>query len=359
MAVARPVVNIYGTDGVVTSNTAKMPGVFTAPLRHDILNTVHDQMKMNSRQAYAVSTKAGHQHSAESWGTGRAVSRIPRVSGSGTHRSGQGAFGNMCRGGHMFAPTKTWRRWHRRINVQQKRYAMCSAIAATGVPALVMARGHRVDHIPELPLVVSNEMESVKKTKDAVKVLKLLKAWPDIQKVYKSQRFRAGRGKMRNRRRIQKRGPIIVYRKDDGIVKGFRNIPGVTLIKVNALNILKLAPGGHMGRFTIWTSSAFRKLDKLYGTKKTGSVTKSGFHLPMAKMNNSDLGRLLHCREVTSVLRRQKMECLRPGPKVKKNPLNNMQALLKLNPNALNEKNLRKNRQQTAEKSKKKQVKSE
>lgn len=84
---------------------------------------------------------SGHQTSAESWGTGRAVARIPRVRGGGTHRSGQGAFGNMCRGGRMFAPTKTWRRWHRRINVQQKRYAMCSAIAATGIPALVMSKG--------------------------------------------------------------------------------------------------------------------------------------------------------------------------------------------------------------------------
>ncbi len=31
----------------------------------------------------------GHQTSAESWGTGRAVARIPRVRGGGTHRSGQ------------------------------------------------------------------------------------------------------------------------------------------------------------------------------------------------------------------------------------------------------------------------------
>lgn len=84
----------------------------------------------------------GHQTSAESWGTGRAVARIPRVRGGGTHRSGQGAFGNMCRGGRMFAPTKTWRRWHRKINTNQKRYAICSAIAATGVPALVMSKGN-------------------------------------------------------------------------------------------------------------------------------------------------------------------------------------------------------------------------
>ena len=41
----------------------------------------------------------------------------------------------------MFAPTKTWRRWHRKVSLAQKRYAMCSAIAATGVPALVMAKG--------------------------------------------------------------------------------------------------------------------------------------------------------------------------------------------------------------------------
>ena len=36
-----------------------------------------------------MSAKAGHQTSAESWGTGRAVARIPRVGGGGTHRSGQ------------------------------------------------------------------------------------------------------------------------------------------------------------------------------------------------------------------------------------------------------------------------------
>lgn len=84
---------------------------------------------------------SGHQTSAESWGTGRAVARIPRVRGGGTHRSGQGAFGNMCRGGRMFAPTKVWRRWHRKININQKRYAMCSAVAASGITSLVQSKG--------------------------------------------------------------------------------------------------------------------------------------------------------------------------------------------------------------------------
>lgn len=99
---------------------------------------------------------SGHQTSAESWGTGRAVARIPRVRGGGTHRSGQGAFGNMCRGGRMFAPTKPWRRWHRRINVNQKRYAIVSAIAACGVPALVQSKGKYFNFYSTLTLFVSN-----------------------------------------------------------------------------------------------------------------------------------------------------------------------------------------------------------
>ena len=85
---------------------------------------VHTDLAKNKRQPYAVKFEAGMQSSAESWGTGRAVSRIPRVPGGGTHRAGQGAFGNMCRGGRMFAPTKTWRRWHRKVNINQKRCAL-------------------------------------------------------------------------------------------------------------------------------------------------------------------------------------------------------------------------------------------
>ena len=72
-----------------------MPAVFKAPIREDVVHFVHTSMAKNKRQPYAVSRKAGHQTSAESWGTGRAVARIPRVRGGGTHRSGQGAFGNV------------------------------------------------------------------------------------------------------------------------------------------------------------------------------------------------------------------------------------------------------------------------
>ncbi|RCH83191.1 60S ribosomal protein L4, partial [Rhizopus azygosporus] len=106
MSAARPVINVYADSGKNVTSTVPLPAVFKAPIRPDIVNFVHTNMAKNKRQPHSVSAKAGEQTSAESWGTGRAVARIPRVNGSGTHRAGQAAFGNMCRGGRMFAPTK-------------------------------------------------------------------------------------------------------------------------------------------------------------------------------------------------------------------------------------------------------------
>jgi len=329
---ARPLITVYSEKNEASGETISLPSVFKAPIRPDVVNFVHQQMSKNSRQPYCVSKEAGHQTSAESWGTGRAVARIPRVRGGGTHRSGQGAFGNMCRGGRMFAPTKPWRRWHRRINVNQKRYAIVSAIAASGVPALVQSKGHMVQEVPEFPLVVSDKIQEYNKTKQAVIFLRRIKAWNDIQKVYKSQRFRAGKGKMRNRRRIQRRGPLIIYGQDQGLRKAFRNIPGVDLMNINKLNLLKLAPGGHVGRFVIWTKSAFDQLDALYGTWRKESQLKDGYNLPFPKMANTDLARLLKSDEIRKVLRTPRKKIVRSVKKL--NPLNNTRAMLRLNPYA-------------------------
>jgi len=249
---------------------------------------------------------AGHETSAESWGTGRAVARIPRVKGGGSHRSGQAAFGNMCRGGHMFAPTKVYRRWHRWVNVAQKRYAMCSAIAATGVPALVMAKGHHIEEIAEVPLVVSDKVQSYTKTKEAYVLLKRTRAYNDVDQVCKTKRMRAGKGKLRNRRRVLKKGPLIIYDQDHGLTRAFRNLPGVETISVDQLNILKLAPGGHVGRFCVWTESAFKKLDAIYGTWKKNSTEKKKWNLPQPKMAITDLSKLMKSEEIRQVLRAPK-----------------------------------------------------
>lgn len=65
-----------------------------------------------------------------------------------------------------------------------------------------------------MPLVVSDKVQSYTKTKEAYIMLKRTKAYNDIDQVCKTKRMRAGKGKMRNRRRIMKRGPLIVYDQD-------------------------------------------------------------------------------------------------------------------------------------------------
>jgi len=330
LSAARPLVTVYSEKSEASEKPVCLPAVFKAPIRPDIVSFIHHEVAKNHRQPYCVNRDAGHQTSAESWGTGRAVARIPRVRGGGTHRSGQGAFGNMCRGGHMFAPTKVYRRWHRRVNVAQKRYAICSAIAATGVPALVMAKGHRIEEIPEVPLVVSDKVQSYTKTKEAYILLKRTKAYNDVDQVCKTKRMRAGKGKMRNRRRIMKQGPLIVYDQDQGLTRAFRNLPGVDTISVDNLNILKLAPGGHVGRFCIWTESAFKKLDNLYGTWRKNSTEKKSWNLPQPKMAVTDLSKLLKSEEIRKVLRAPNRKINRAV--LKMNPLKNVKAMLQLNP---------------------------
>ena len=235
----RPLVTVHSYEGASVGQT-QLPAIFSAPLRADVVQTVHTHLNKNKRQPYAPNRLSGHQTAAESWGTGRAVSRIPRVPGGGTHRAGQAAFGNMCRGGHMFAPNKVWRRWHRKVNVNLKRYAICAAVAASGVTPLVMARGHKVDTVPEVPLVLSDDVQSITKTKQAVQLLKKIGAHEDIDKVMASRNLRRGKGKMRNRRYVMRKGPLVIYKDDSGIVKAMRNIPGVQLCHVERLNLLQV-----------------------------------------------------------------------------------------------------------------------
>merc|ERR1711874_409313 len=170
------------------------------------------------------------------------------------------------------------------------------------------------------------------KTKQAVEFLRRNKAWADVAKVYASRRMRAGKGKLRNRRHVQKLGPLVVYDQDQGITKAFRNIPGVDTIQVDNLNILKLAPGGHVGRFVIWTESAFKKLDDLYGTWRKPSATKAGWNLPQPKMANTDLSKLMKSEEIRKVLRAPNRKVNKAV--VKTNPLKNIRTMLQLNPYA-------------------------
>merc|ERR1712200_75296 len=194
------------------------------------------------------------------------------------------------------------------------------------------AKGHVINGINEVPLVVSDKVQAFQKTKEAVVFLRRNKAWADVAKVYATKRMRAGKGKLRNRRTVMKRGPLVIYDQDQGLTKAFRNIPGVDTISVDNLNLLKLAPGGHVGRFCIWTEGAFKKLDGLYGTWRKPSAVKNSWNLPQPKMANTDLSALLKSEAIRKVLRAPNRKVKRAV--VRTNPLKNIRTMLQLNPYA-------------------------
>jgi len=238
----------------------------------------------------------------------------------------------------MFNPTKTWRKWHRKTNVTQKRHALCACLAASGVPALVMARGHVIDEVPELPLVISDESNKISKTKEAYALLKTLGCVAELEKVRESRKIRCGKGKARNRRYVMKKGPLVVHNltkeesNEASLAKAFRNIPGVEVAHCDRLNLLQLAPGGAFGRFVIYTESAMKKLSKLYGTLKGGSELKKGYTIPRSCMTNTDITRIINSTEVQSALNTRKETPKIKACSQKKNPLKNRSVLGRLCP---------------------------
>ena len=62
----------------------------------------------------------------------------------------------------------------------------------------------------------------------------------DTEKAKASRNLRRGKGKMRNRRYVTRKGPLVVYAEDSGLVRAFRNIPGVDTQSVESLNLLQV-----------------------------------------------------------------------------------------------------------------------
>jgi large subunit ribosomal protein L4e len=144
------------------------------------------------------------------------------------------------------------------------RLALRSAVAATASKETVSSRGHIVDDVPDFPLIVVNDIQTLEKTKDVEDAFVNIGVWPDIFRVKESRKIRAGKGKMRGRKMKQAVGPLLVIDEDGGIAKAARNLPGVDVVTVDTLNVELLAPGTHPGRLTIWTRGTLGTVDTLF-----------------------------------------------------------------------------------------------
>jgi len=238
-----------------------LPPVFATPLRPDVIKRAVLAIQSHQFQPQGRDPMAGKRTSAESRGTGMAIARVPRRKGA----SGRAAFAPGTVSGRQAHPPKSEKIIAKRIPKKENRLALFSAIAATASKEVVASRGHSVEDVPEIPLIVTNDFEKLKRTKEVEETLIRLGILSEIFRSKESRRIRAGRGKSRGRKMKQAIGPLIVVAENQGIVEAAENIPGVDVVTVANLNAEILAPGTHPGRLTIWTSNAVEKLSELYG----------------------------------------------------------------------------------------------
>ena len=239
----------------------KLPKIFDTPLRPDVIKRAVLAIQSRRFQPQGRDPMAGKRTTAESRGVGLGISRMPRTKGA----SPRAALAPGTVGGRAAHPPVSEKKIVKKIPKKEKRLALFSAVAATASREIVVARGHSIVDVPQIPPIVTNKLEELKKTKEVEETLINLGIFSDIYRVKESRKIRAGKGKLRGRKIKQAVGPLIVVAENKGILKAARNIPGVDVVTVENLNAEILAPGTHPGRLTIWTSSAVEKLGELYG----------------------------------------------------------------------------------------------
>ena len=143
--------------------------------------------------------------------------------------------------------------------------------------------------------------------------------------------MKPGKSKVRGKRYRVKKGPLFVVDDDSqGLVRALRNVPGVDTVHVSRLNIRLLAPGGQLGRLTIYTQGALSKLGAEFGNVNGGSIRKD-YKLKREMIKNPDISAIINSDEIQSVLRDKKKNVVL-HPRQKKNPLKNKKLMDKLNP---------------------------
>ena len=250
---------IFNLEGKPTGK-ATVPSVFDTPLRPDLIKRAVLSIQSHRLQHQGRDPMAGKKTSAESRGTGMALARVPREKGGG----GKAAFAPGTVGGRQAHPPRADARIVKEIPKKEKRLALFSAIAATGSKETVASRGHEIESVLEIPLIVEDSLSGLTKAKEVEEALTHLGVLTDIYRVRESRNIRAGKGKHRGRKMKQAVGPLIVVAENKGLVNAASNIPGVDVITVKDLNAEILAPGTHPGRLTLWTNGAIEQLGKLY-----------------------------------------------------------------------------------------------
>jgi large subunit ribosomal protein L4e len=262
-AEGKDLIGVKSLDGKILREI-NIPNVFKTIVRPDVIKRAVLAVQSTRIQPKGRDPMAGKRTTAESFGVGRGIARIPRVKGRGTARAGQGAFAPGTIGGRVAHPPLSNKNIVKRINAKERRLAVRSAIAATAHKELVQQRGHTVQKIKQMPLVVDDKIEKLKTAKKLVETLKAIGLDDELNRIESGNKTRAGKGKLRGRRTKHIKGPLIVVNDDKEIRKAASNIPGLDVSHVTKLNAELLAPGAHLGRITVWGETAFKRLEEVW-----------------------------------------------------------------------------------------------
>ena len=265
---------VYEID-VEMGKKVSLPESFNSEIRSDLVKLAVASARANRRQAYGSNAHVGKRkpmsgmkHSVEWWGKGRGVSRIMR-------RTGQrrGAQNPHTLGGRRAHGPKVEKDWSRKLNRNERRLARNSALAATTDIEMVSSRGHRfADEISTLPIILGDYSENGKKidieafnlsggTRKVSAIFEALGLGDDLRRASDGRKIRAGKATMRGRVHKTPKSVLLVVANKDGLAKAARNLPGVDVVAAKDLSAEHLAPGGDLGRLTVFTKAAVEALN--------------------------------------------------------------------------------------------------
>lgn len=253
-------INIYDLEGKKKGLIDK-PEIFSVKPRKDLIQVANNVSQSKNKQTQGRDVGAGLKNKSVGWGTGHGMARTPRRKGSGFPTAQNAGRVPYAKGGRRTHPIKSEKVIEKKINKKTKKLSIISAISASGDEYWVLKRGYNIDDIPELPLVIDDKIQTIKKTEKMHSILCNLGFKEELLKIKMSRKIRSGKGKVRGRKYKNKKGILIIIKDDFGIVNASKNIPGTDVIKYENVSIENLAPGGVSGRLVLWSQSAFSELN--------------------------------------------------------------------------------------------------
>jgi large subunit ribosomal protein L4e len=258
-----PIFDIEGRE----KGRINLPLSFSERVKKKIIQKAVLAEQSKKRQPYGSDPLAGHRTSAHYHGMrhsrysqmNRELARHKRIHNQG-YLNMTARFNPHTVKGRRAHPPKVEKIWKLKINKKERIKALKSALSATLSKELVAERGHIIDDVKHVPLVIEDEFQKINKVNEAIKILEKLGLSKEIERC-KEKKIRSGKGKMRGRRYRKKKGPLVIVGKDEGISKAIRNLPGFDIALAKNLEVNMLAPGAQPGRLVIFTESAIKELD--------------------------------------------------------------------------------------------------